>query len=305
MPIMSTLTLTLTKVNHHRHAHGDRVGARPAAGGGRAGRTHRRAALRHGREAAGGDVRGARLDVRRQDRRLAADGAERRHLRACRHALFARALAARRRAHAPRPNPTPTPTPNPIPNQAPPSRWSACSLRAPPRCKARRSRSSPSSALTTSAVTRWPAPKPKPDPSPKPKPDPKPKPSPKPSPKRKPTSDQVADAGCMPALCVLLASSKQAVQAAALALTQELCSSRHACLALVESGAASPPTPTHTPTPTPSPTRSPIPTPTLPRRRLAARRHAQLRCDGEHRGRRRHPRLVAGARRRRPAADAG
>ena len=44
----------------------------------------------------------------------------------------------------------------------------------------------------------------------------------------------------MPALCVLLASSKQAVQAAALALTQELCSSRHACLALVESGAASP-----------------------------------------------------------------
>ena len=30
------------------------------------------------------------------------------------------------------------------------------------------------------------------------------------------------------------------MQAAALALTQELCSSRHACLALVESGAASP-----------------------------------------------------------------
>ena len=52
--------------------------------------------------------------------------------------------------------------------------------------------------------------------------------------------DQVADAGCMPALCVLLASSKPGVPAPALALTQELCSSRPACTALLEGGTASP-----------------------------------------------------------------
>ena len=52
--------------------------------------------------------------------------------------------------------------------------------------------------------------------------------------------EQIADGGCMPALAVLLGSSKPDIQRAALALSQQLCVSRRACDAMLEAGVASP-----------------------------------------------------------------
>jgi hypothetical protein len=52
--------------------------------------------------------------------------------------------------------------------------------------------------------------------------------------------EQLADSGTLPSISLLLGSQKRDVQRAALAVCQQLCTSRRACDALLEAGAASP-----------------------------------------------------------------